>query len=420
MYQNFLRCLKGNRKRKSLVCTSLSALTLTCTFACLVTAPEQPAKKEFQQKRQEQLPEDATGPPNASASRAVGSIAQHPSSREISQVAGKERRGGDAESLSSEKEESAALGKRDVVLDYDAVFNTTETRWPVVVFSTVGRLGNSLNSYATALTFAGRSDVTIAVTQSIYEMVTSLMEPSSLSLPVLANELLFEAQDMGVAEVVQPDYIRDDMVSHLLPTIEKAAKEVAKNPETRKIYILEGYPNRMKMLAGHHSTVRKNFQIRGELKKKAQNFLGKIRKSVGKNPTFVGFHIRRTDYVKFSQIFQKCSLPSSDYYDAALDYYRTHYTRPVFVVASDDMSHARKHLAHANDVFFSEMSLPEEDLSLLASCNHSIMTAGSFGFWASYLAGGEVLYSLLRGCVFTPFVHPGSVAGEGFERWRGL
>lgn len=67
-----------------------------------------------------------------------------------------------------------------------------------------------------------------------------------------------------------------------------------------------------------------------------------------------------------------------------------------------------------------EMSLPEEDLSLLASCNHSIMTAGSFGFWASYLAGGEVLYSLLRGCVFTPFVHPGSVTGEGFERWRGL
>lgn len=35
---------------------------------------------------------------------------------------------------------------------------------------------------------------------------------------------------------------------------------------------------------------------------------------------------------------------------------------------------------------------PELDLAVLAACNHSIMTLGTFGFWGSYLAGGEVLY----------------------------
>ncbi|XP_037794194.1 galactoside alpha-(1,2)-fucosyltransferase 2-like [Penaeus monodon] len=300
------------------------------------------------QTRPEQLPDDAIGPRKENASRVdVGSITQHLQSREM--------RGSDAASPGSEMEESGSLKKRDVILDYDAVFNTSETRWPLVVFSTVGRLGNCLSAYATALTFAGRSDVTIAVTQSIYEMVTLLVEPSSLSLPVLASELLFEAQQMGAAEVVEPDYLRDDMVAHLLPAIERAREERAKKPGSRKIYILEGYPNRMKMLAGHHAVIRSNFQIRRELKQKAQNFLDKIRKKVGENTTFIGFHIRRSDYVKFTKNFQKCSLPSSDYYEAALAHYRARYAHPVFIVASDELSYAREHLSHAQDVFFSDL-----------------------------------------------------------------
>jgi hypothetical protein len=28
------------------------------------------------------------------------------------------------------------------------------------------------------------------------------------------------------------------------------------------------------------------------------------------------------------------------------------------------------------------------DLALLAACNHSILTYGTFGFWAGFLAGG--------------------------------
>ena len=32
-----------------------------------------------------------------------------------------------------------------------------------------------------------------------------------------------------------------------------------------------------------------------------------------------------------------------------------------------------------------------EDLALLAACNHSIISYGTFGMWAALLAGGEVL-----------------------------
>ena len=31
-----------------------------------------------------------------------------------------------------------------------------------------------------------------------------------------------------------------------------------------------------------------------------------------------------------------------------------------------------------------------EDLAILAACNHTIVTHGSFGHWAAFMAGGEI------------------------------
>lgn len=39
---------------------------------------------------------------------------------------------------------------------------------------------------------------------------------------------------------------------------------------------------------------------------------------------------------------------------------------------------------------------PELDMAVLASCNHSIITLGSFGFWTGFLTGGEVVYPDVR------------------------
>nr|XP_027226115.1 galactoside 2-alpha-L-fucosyltransferase 2-like [Penaeus vannamei] len=45
-----------------------------------------------------------------------------------------------------------------------------------------------------------------------------------------------------------------------------------------------------------------------------------------------------------------------------------------------------------SDVYFSSGKSAFEDMALLSSCNHSIVTMGSYGFWTGYLAGGEVVY----------------------------
>ena len=44
---------------------------------------------------------------------------------------------------------------------------------------------------------------------------------------------------------------------------------------------------------------------------------------------------------------------------------------------------------------------PEEDLAILALCNHALIGYGTFGVWGGFLAGGEVVVpeslKLLRG-----------------------
>ena len=47
-----------------------------------------------------------------------------------------------------------------------------------------------------------------------------------------------------------------------------------------------------------------------------------------------------------------------------------------------------------DDVVFVEgrTSHPGVDMAILADCNHSIMSIGSFGWWSAWMAGGEVIY----------------------------
>ncbi|KAK3893370.1 hypothetical protein Pcinc_002803 [Petrolisthes cinctipes] len=134
-----------------------------------------------------------------------------------------------------------------------------------------------------------------------------------------------------------------------------------------------------------------------ELMVKANGFLSKImenRSSELPDPVFVGFHIRRTDYKRFIKIRYGGRLPETAYYTRALSHYRTKFPdAAVFIVASDDLKYARSELDQYHDVFFSPGFSPGEDMALLASCNHSIITVGSYGFWSAYLAGGEVVYA---------------------------
>lgn len=107
--------------------------------------------------------------------------------------------------------------------------------------------------------------------------------------------------------------------------------------------------------------------------------------------TYVAVHVRRTDYAKLVRTKFNGSLVGTGYLERALQLCRRRYRRPVFVVSSDDLAWCRQHLVAPDVVMLTEGSSAGEDLALMASCNHTVMTHGTYGFWAAYLAGGNVV-----------------------------
>lgn len=114
--------------------------------------------------------------------------------------------------------------------------------------------------------------------------------------------------------------------------------------------------------------------------------------------TFVGVHVRRTDYKGYLWRTRKMNLADASYFHRAMDHFRSKFAHVAFVVVSDEASWCLENLS-ADDVLVvrSRITSPGLDLALMASCNHSIIDYGTFGVWGAVLAGGEtVLYNISR------------------------
>ncbi|XP_069494449.1 galactoside alpha-(1,2)-fucosyltransferase 2-like [Ambystoma mexicanum] len=147
----------------------------------------------------------------------------------------------------------------------------------------------------------------------------------------------------------------------------------------------------------HHlqDEIRTEFALHDFIDANAKQKLQRLKGS-RTNVTFVGVHVRRGDYVLHNPRDWKGVLGDKAYLDQAMGYFRKKYQDPIFVVASNGMPWCKENInASKGDVYFagdSNEASPENDFALLVNCNHTVMTIGSFGWWAGYLAGGEVIY----------------------------
>lgn len=106
--------------------------------------------------------------------------------------------------------------------------------------------------------------------------------------------------------------------------------------------------------------------------------------------TWIGIHIRRGDFLTFFKIDTSVS-----YLTIAMNYYRRKYINCRFLIASDDKAYVQKSLGNNTDIFITPQSFfSGDDLAALTLCEHTIVTAGSYGWWAAWLAGGDVVHDL--------------------------
>ncbi|CAH1776665.1 unnamed protein product [Owenia fusiformis] len=134
------------------------------------------------------------------------------------------------------------------------------------------------------------------------------------------------------------------------------------------------------------------------------------------NLTYIGIHCRRGDRAYDKEIIKAGyqATPIS-YFQKAINFTLTRYKTPIiYVVATDDRDWTTKYLKNPGENTFIEHTpwglTAEYDMGILSSMNHTIMSTGSFGWWAAYLAGGDVIY------YNQPF-KPKTIRGKHWQRW---
>ena len=149
-----------------------------------------------------------------------------------------------------------------------------------------------------------------------------------------------------------------------------------------------GYLQSWKYFQNNTDEVRTAFTIRRTFLHEALKFLSYHTKS---DDILIGLHVRRGDFTVKGTADLGFATASVHYIRKAMDFYREFYDRPVFVVVSDDIPWCRENIK-GSDVIYSPFMEPIIDMAILTSCDHSIITGGSFGWWGAWLAGGKVVY----------------------------
>jgi len=150
-----------------------------------------------------------------------------------------------------------------------------------------------------------------------------------------------------------------------------------------------------------HFIEKAKLQLKFSLKKWMSKNKKRVKKSdiTGANITYVAIHHRRGDHLKYERVMKIPHITLA-YLGPTMDLYRAKYKTVVFLYVSDDKEWAKQHMSRDKDVVFSwspsnRVLATGEDLALLSLSNHTIMTRGSYSFWASKLSGG----SYIRPCM---------------------
>jgi galactoside 2-L-fucosyltransferase 1/2 len=103
--------------------------------------------------------------------------------------------------------------------------------------------------------------------------------------------------------------------------------------------------------------------------------------------TWIGIHVRRSDFLPHNY------SSGDEYLFMAIEYYTSHYSNAHFIVASDDQPYCKNLFRNRSNIIVTPKSFSRgEDMVTLSLCEHSIITGGTFGWWAAYLSNGEVVH----------------------------
>lgn len=264
-----------------------------------------------------------------------------------------------------------------------------------------GRLGNQMGQYATLLALAQLNGRQAFISPEMHKMLAPIFR---IHLPVLYPEAdkKMPWTHLQLHDWMSPEY--RDLQEPLLK--------------------FSGFPCSWTFFHHIRPQILREFTLHSHLREAAQTVLRALRVRGGRPGTFVGVHVRRGDYVQVMPHHWHGVVADRGYLQQALDLFRARHPNPVFVVASNDMAWCRKNIdTSQGDVVFAgdgREGSPGSDLALLTQCNHTVMTIGTFGFWAAYLAGGDTVYLANFTLPDSPFLKIFKPKAAFLPEWVGI
>ncbi|KAH9513709.1 Galactoside 2-alpha-L-fucosyltransferase 1 [Bulinus truncatus] len=166
--------------------------------------------------------------------------------------------------------------------------------------------------------------------------------------------------------------------------------------------------------------IRREFTLRSTLHKYAQNVITNCRRQLD-NHVLVGVHVRRGDILTPHQVKFGYQAADASYFRKAFIKMRSFLPNQniTFLVASEDLDWCVKNL---NDSSVSVLppGSAAEHIAVLSSCDHVIITGGTYGWMAAWLANGITIYNTKHVSRTAP-VRNGFTDGDFYlPGWIGL
>ncbi|GFG32820.1 hypothetical protein Cfor_07351 [Coptotermes formosanus] len=265
--------------------------------------------------------------------------------------------------------ESSLCSSRNIPIKPPAGSNIRCPRKPIVTVRQLGRLGNQMWEYVSVWAIAKKTGREPYVPSCLIQKLGKIFR--NLTVPPISY--------LAYCPVVEyPVAVTGDMLDHSNGSI-----------------LLHNYIQLPTYIAPLLHEVRSMFQFKESMVEESQRLLHIASRGVN-NITYVGVHVRRTDYIAYLKRKYHASPAKPDYFLRQMDVFRNKYKPVMFVVLSDDPEWCERELRGDNVVLIKTKS-PTQDLAIMAACNHSIIDYGTYGAWGAILAGGDTLvYNLSR------------------------
>ena len=140
-----------------------------------------------------------------------------------------------------------------------------------------------------------------------------------------------------------------------------------------------------------------------------------------RNVTTIGVHVRREDIVHNPN--GRCEVPIS-YFLKAADHMRKKHGDVIFILVCQEIKWCKQKL-NFSDFYVAPWANPGVHMCLLSLSDHVITSAGTYSWWAGFLAGGDVTYysnfSTPNSSFFHQFHSPeGEVSDYILPGWMGI